>query len=109
MCLAGTSINFNSINQSNIADGSSESPSDKQLAVLGHRAMLKMMLQHNFIHSDLHPGNIMVRLDSPLDMFMQAAAKLCSTVGLGKCNCCKLCLNYLVVQMQDTECVVGVL
>jgi len=82
-----------------IADGSGESPHDKQLAVLGHRAMLKMMLQHNFIHSDLHPGNIMVRLDSPSNMFMQAAAKLCSTVGLGKCNCCKLCLYCLVVQV----------
>ncbi|KAL0049468.1 hypothetical protein WJX82_003073 [Trebouxia sp. C0006] len=68
-----------------IADGSGESPHDKQLAVLGHRAMLKMMLQHNFIHSDLHPGNIMVRLDPPSNMFMQAAAKLCSIAGLG-CN-----------------------
>ncbi|KAL0040620.1 hypothetical protein WJX77_012568 [Trebouxia sp. C0004] len=66
-----------------IADGSGNSPHDKQLAVLGHRAMLKMMLQHNFIHSDLHPGNIMVRLDPPSNMFMQAAAKLCSSAGLG--------------------------
>jgi predicted unusual protein kinase regulating ubiquinone biosynthesis (AarF/ABC1/UbiB family) len=92
-----------------IADGSGESPHDKQLAVLGHRAMLKMMLQHNFIHSDLHPGNIMVRLDPLSNMFMQAAAKLCSIAGLGKCNCCKLCLYYLVVQVQDKECNVEVL
>jgi len=62
--------------------------------------MLKMMLQHNFIHSDLHPGNIMVRLDPPSNIFMQAAAKLCSTVGLGKCNRCKLCMYYPVVEVK---------
>ncbi|KAL0042711.1 hypothetical protein WJX79_008376 [Trebouxia sp. C0005] len=80
-----------------IADGSGESPHDKQLAVLGHRAMLKMMLQHNFIHSDLHPGNIMVRLDPPSNMLMQAAAKLCSTMGLAGCNIANSWLQPKVV------------
>ncbi|KAL3130566.1 hypothetical protein ABBQ38_008372 [Trebouxia sp. C0009 RCD-2024] len=64
-----------------IAEGAGASLYDKQLATLGHRVMLKMMLQDNFIHSDLHPGNIMVRLDPPSNPLLQAATKLCSIFG----------------------------
>ncbi len=69
-----------------VAEGAAASPYDKQLAVLGHRAMLKMMLQHNFIHSDLHPGNIMVQLDPPSSTLLQSAARLWQSMGLGECD-----------------------
>lgn len=38
------------------------SPFNSQLAVLGTRTMLHMMLVDNLIHADLHPGNILVQL-----------------------------------------------
>lgn len=37
------------------------SPMDTEVASLGLDAFLKMLLLDNFIHADLHPGNIMVR------------------------------------------------
>eukprot|EP01113_Clastostelium_recurvatum_P006691 TRINITY_DN13053_c0_g1_i2.p1 TRINITY_DN13053_c0_g1~~TRINITY_DN13053_c0_g1_i2.p1 ORF type:complete len:586 (-),score=99.46 TRINITY_DN13053_c0_g1_i2:614-2281(-) len=42
-------------------------PLNKQLAKLGLDAYMKMMLVDNFIHSDLHPGNVLVR--TPVDDF----------------------------------------
>ena len=33
-------------------------PEAKRLAENGTRAVLKMIFNHNFIHGDLHPGNI---------------------------------------------------
>lgn len=65
-----------------LTQGAGASPYDKQLATLGHSVMLKMMLHDNFIHSDLHPGNIMVQLDTPSNPVLQAASKLCSTFGV---------------------------
>ena len=35
------------------------------IADIGCKALLKMMLADNFVHADLHPGNILVRLDPP--------------------------------------------
>lgn len=40
-------------------------PYNKKLADLGMTCYLKMLLKDNFIHADLHPGNILVRLDTP--------------------------------------------
>ncbi|KAH9973490.1 hypothetical protein BGW80DRAFT_1252061 [Lactifluus volemus] len=40
-------------------------PYDDQLAELGLDAFLNMLLLDNFVHSDLHPGNIMVKLSRP--------------------------------------------
>lgn len=40
-------------------------PHNADLAALGSGAMLQMMLVDNFVHADLHPGNIMVHLDPP--------------------------------------------
>jgi predicted unusual protein kinase regulating ubiquinone biosynthesis (AarF/ABC1/UbiB family) len=34
----------------------------RRLAQLGNQTMLQMMLVDNLIHSDLHPGNILVAL-----------------------------------------------
>jgi len=34
---------------------------NSRLAYIGLDAYMQMMLQHNFIHADLHPGNIFVR------------------------------------------------
>ena len=48
------------------------SPFNTQIVSLGVDTYLKMLLADNFVHTDLHPGNIMVRirgvshLDSPL-------------------------------------------
>ncbi|BBN20613.1 hypothetical protein Mp_Vg00960 [Marchantia polymorpha subsp. ruderalis] len=36
-------------------------PRHTQLAYIGSNALLKMLLMDNFIHGDLHPGNIFVR------------------------------------------------
>ncbi|KAL2651822.1 hypothetical protein R1flu_019950 [Riccia fluitans] len=36
-------------------------PAHTQLAYIGSSALLKMLLKDNFIHGDLHPGNIFVR------------------------------------------------
>ncbi len=40
-------------------------PHNSQLASIGSGTMLQMMLVDNLIHSDLHPGNILVRLEPP--------------------------------------------
>lgn len=37
----------------------------RTIADLGCKALLKMMLADNFVHADLHPGNILVRMDPP--------------------------------------------
>ena len=42
-----------------------ESPYNHKLADLGLTCYLKMLLNDNFIHADLHPGNILVHLDKP--------------------------------------------
>lgn len=39
----------------------SVSATNKRLARLGLRSYLKMLLYDNFVHADLHPGNILVR------------------------------------------------
>ncbi|GIL43854.1 hypothetical protein Vafri_1448 [Volvox africanus] len=44
---------------------SDHNPYNHRLSELGSGTMLQMMLVDNLIHSDLHPGNILVRLDPP--------------------------------------------
>lgn len=34
---------------------------NKKIALIGARALLKMIFVDNFVHGDLHPGNILVR------------------------------------------------
>lgn len=41
-------------------------PYDEQVATVGLDAFLNMLLLDNFVHSDLHPGNIMVKFSKPL-------------------------------------------
>jgi len=38
---------------------------NKRLAYLGMSCYLKMLLRDNYIHADLHPGNILVSMESP--------------------------------------------
>jgi len=38
-------------------------PKNKRIAQIGIDAYMQMMLKDNFVHSDLHPGNILVRWD----------------------------------------------
>lgn len=40
-------------------------PFDDQLATVGLDAFLNMLLLDNFVHSDLHPGNIMIKFTKP--------------------------------------------
>lgn len=42
-----------------------EYPFNKRLADLGMNCYFKMLLRDNFIHADLHPGNILVQFDAP--------------------------------------------
>ncbi|KAN0100296.1 hypothetical protein V8E55_000280 [Tylopilus felleus] len=41
-------------------------PFDEQVATIGLDAFLNMLLLDNFVHSDLHPGNIMIKFTRPL-------------------------------------------
>lgn len=34
----------------------------RRIALIGARALLKMLFVDNFVHGDLHPGNILIRL-----------------------------------------------
>ncbi|KXN88764.1 ABC1 family protein C21C3.03, mitochondrial [Leucoagaricus sp. SymC.cos] len=45
-------------------------PYDDQVAIVGLDAFLNMLLLDNFVHSDLHPGNIMVKFSKPLSSRM---------------------------------------
>ncbi len=57
-----------------------ESEHNRSLANLGLKTYLKMLIQDNLIHADLHPGNILVHLDSPREeSFMK---KVADTLGL---------------------------
>ncbi|EGO05332.1 hypothetical protein SERLA73DRAFT_174442 [Serpula lacrymans var. lacrymans S7.3] len=40
-------------------------PFDDQMATVGLDAFLNMLLLDNFVHSDLHPGNIMIKFTKP--------------------------------------------
>ena len=39
-------------------------PSACQVALVGVQSYLKMLMMDNFIHADLHPGNVLVRIDA---------------------------------------------
>ncbi|KAH9254232.1 hypothetical protein BASA81_007833 [Batrachochytrium salamandrivorans] len=39
----------------------------KELGRVGVQTFLEMVIVHNFIHSDLHPGNILVKTKQPID------------------------------------------
>ncbi|KNZ75017.1 AB protein, mitochondrial [Termitomyces sp. J132] len=41
-------------------------PYDEQIATSGLDAFLNMLLLDNFVHSDLHPGNILIKFTKPL-------------------------------------------
>jgi len=51
-----------------------------QLAQLGARTMLHMMILDNLIHADLHPGNILVRLDYLGGEKVKKALYLCQSL-----------------------------
>ncbi|KAK9788286.1 hypothetical protein WJX73_008757 [Symbiochloris irregularis] len=55
---------------------------NSKLAQLGSEAMLHMMLVDSFIHSDLHPGNILVALDPAPQPLLASAASLLRFSGL---------------------------
>lgn len=53
----------------------------EQVAAVGSECMLHMMLVHNLIHSDLHPGNILLRWQLPKGWLVQAAATVLNAVS----------------------------
>ncbi|KAJ2358768.1 hypothetical protein GGF43_000590 [Coemansia sp. RSA 2618] len=57
-------------------DINGHTPFDSELGARGLDAFLHMLIYDNFVHADLHPGNIMVSLNpplvgSPLDRFVE--------------------------------------
>ena len=55
-------------------------PHNVKLAGIGLDSYLKMLLKDNFIHADLHPGNILVR-GSPLHWTLSHSAVKVSPVA----------------------------
>lgn len=51
------------INNARLDEVNEDSHMNKALADLGLRILLKMLLSDNFLHADLHPGNIHVRME----------------------------------------------
>jgi aarF domain-containing kinase len=60
-------------------------PHNSELARLGARTMLHMLIVDNLIHADLHPGNILVTLDlpfgRPLNALVTAASRAADALG----------------------------
>ncbi|KAL4514181.1 hypothetical protein Ndes2437B_g04166 [Nannochloris sp. 'desiccata'] len=56
---------------------------NKRLAYLGMSCYLKMLLRDNYIHADLHPGNILVSMESPTSS-RRAATKASSVSSFSK-------------------------
>ncbi|KAJ2398583.1 hypothetical protein GGI23_003158 [Coemansia sp. RSA 2559] len=57
-------------------DTDGHTPFDRELGAKGLDAFLHMLIYDNFVHADLHPGNIMVKLSPPyigsqLDRFVE--------------------------------------
>merc|ERR1712176_908316 len=49
-----------------IFEGGKESgPWNRRLAQMGLNTLFKMLLEDNFVHADLHPGNILIRFKEP--------------------------------------------
>ena len=44
-----------------------ETETKRELARIGVRSFLHMCFRHNFIHGDLHPGNILVNISPGAD------------------------------------------
>ena len=63
---------------------------DRRAAVadVGSNCMLDMMLVHNLIHSDLHPGNILVRWCLPDGWFIRMAATIPQFLPVDKDKVC---------------------
>lgn len=53
-----------------------------EVADVGTHCMLNMMLVHNLIHSDLHPGNILVRWRLPDGWLINSAVQLMKLLPL---------------------------
>lgn len=56
-----------------------DTPHNRRLAGIGLGSYLKMLLRDNFIHADLHPGNILVRLEAPVEGGI--VDRMCKAIG----------------------------
>lgn len=45
--------------------GKPDQPWNRRLAQMGLNTLFKMLLEDNFVHADLHPGNILIRFKEP--------------------------------------------
>ena len=54
-----------------------------EVARIGVNAFLEMCFSHNFVHGDLHPGNILVSARTPDDSTGRPAASKVSFVDAG--------------------------
>ena len=75
---SGSSINMAALSPDEIA-----SPFCRSLAQVGLNIILKMFLVDNFVHADLHPGNIYVRAEpeEPTWWFMRALYRVFPSLG----------------------------
>nr|KAJ3420424.1 hypothetical protein HK105_005691 [Polyrhizophydium stewartii] len=59
---------------------------DREIATIGLRAFMKMVLQDNFCHADLHPGNVLVTFERKIpnaSLFSTARGSFAKTQTLG--------------------------
>ena len=71
-----------------------------QLANIGLSGYLQMLLKDNFVHADLHPGNILVRLVDPNTRWGRIATFLKVTHLLLPC----ISLSQVWGSMSDVQC-----
>lgn len=76
------------------------------VADVGSHCMLNMMLVHNLIHSDLHPGNILVRWQLPDGCLISSAAQVLKWLNLRSPD--KVCRCGLWRRLRACTCRGGV-
>ena len=59
----------------------------RQIADIGIAAFLKMLFVDNFVHGDLHPGNILVRFEDGLLFFGDISTNINRVIRKSNSRC----------------------